>query len=214
MAMNDSLTLYVDANYDSPWAMSAFVALEEKQLPYTLQTRVLSKKETFGADYKARTHRVPALQRGDFWLAESTAIQEYLAESFPFPKHPRLYPENLEQRATCREVQHWLRTDLLALRQERPTTTLWFARATTPLSAAAQEAAKRLVDVASGLLSHGRTTLFESWCVADVDLALMLQRLVLNGEAVPEVLVKYAKANWERPSLAKWHALPRGSTPV
>jgi glutathione S-transferase len=212
--MTDSLTLYVDANYDSPWAMSAFVALEEKHLPYTLQTRVLSKKETFGADYKARTHRVPALQRGDFWLAESTAIQEYLAESFPFPKHPRLYPENLEQRATCREVQHWLRTDLLALRQERPTTTLWFARATTPLSAAGQEAAKRLVDVAMGLLSHGRTTLFESWCVADADLALMLQRLVLNGEPVPEVLSKYAKTNWERPSLAKWHALPRGATPV
>jgi glutathione S-transferase len=91
---------------------------------------------------------------------------------------------------------------------------LWFARATTPLSVAAQEAAKRLVDAATGLLSHGRTTLFESWCVADVDLALMLQRLVLNGQAVPEVLVKYAKANWERPSLAKWHALPRGSTPV
>ena len=44
--MTDALTLHVDANYDSPWAMSAFVALEEKQLPYTLATKVLSKKET------------------------------------------------------------------------------------------------------------------------------------------------------------------------
>ena len=212
--MNDALTLYVDANYESPWAMSAFVALEEKELPYALQTRSLSSRETLGADYKARPHRVPALQRGEFWLAESTAIQEYLAESFPFPKHPRLYPENLEQRATCREVQHWLRSDLLALRQERPTTTLWCSRAATPLSATGQDAANRLVDAAMGLLAHGRTTLFERWCLADVDLALMLQRLILNGEVVPEVLVQYAKANWERPSLAKWHALPRGASPV
>ena len=83
------LTLYVDANYESPWALSAFVALEEKQLPYALETKELSKKETFAAGYGARTHKIPALRRGDFWLAESVAIAEYLAESFPFPGHPR-----------------------------------------------------------------------------------------------------------------------------
>lgn len=207
------LTLYVDENYDSPWAMSAFVALEEKQLPFQLKTKSLSKKETFAADFNSRTKKIPALVRGDFWLAESMAITEYLAESFPFPKHPRLYPENLEERATCREVQLFLRTDFMALRQERPTTTIWFARASTPLSAAAEEAATKLVSAIEPLLAHGRPTLFANWCIADVDLALMLQRLNKNGHTLPPKLKAYAEANWQRPSVAKWNALPRGATP-
>jgi glutathione S-transferase len=208
------LTLYVDTNYDSPWAMSAFVALEEKGLPYALKAVTLSKRETFAADYGARTRRVPALRKGDFWLAESTAIAEYLAETYPFPKYPRLFPENLEQRAVCRELQAWLRSDLGAIRQERPTTTLWFERATTPLSAAAQEAVGRLLEAIDPLLADGRTTLFDAWCIADTDLALMLQRLNLNGTPLPAKVKAYAEAQWRRPSVAKWHALPRGRTPL
>ena len=208
------LTLYVDANYDSPWAMSAFVALEEKQLPYELVTKVLSKKETSGPGYGARTKKVPALRRNDFWLAESMAITEYLAESFPFPKHPRLYPENLEERATCREVQLYLRTDFMPIRAERPTTTIWFTHVTTPLTPAALEATTRLVEFVEPLLAHGRPTLFSSWCIADADLAVMLQRLNLNGTTLPPKLKAYAEANWQRPSVAKWNALPRGKTPL
>ncbi|MDP3156813.1 MAG: glutathione transferase [Archangium sp.] len=206
------LTLYVDANYASPWALSVFVALEEKQLPFQLATKLLSKKETFDAGFGARTKKIPALRRGDFWLAESMAITEYLAESFPFPEHPRLYPENLEERAMCREVQLWLRTDFMPIRQERPTSTLYFARASTPLSADALEATKKLIDAVEPLLAHGRPTLFAQWCIADVDLAVMLQRLNLNGTPLAPKLKAYAEANWARPSVAKWNALPRGNT--
>ena len=208
------LTLYVDANYESPWALAVFVALEEKQLPYELATKRLSAKETFEPGYGARTRKIPALRRGDFWLAESMAIIEYLAESFPFPKHPRLFPENLEERAMCREVQLWLRTDFMPIRQERPTSTLYFARATTQLSADALEAMKKLVEAVEPLLAHGRPTLFAQWCIADAELAVMLQRLNLNGTTLPPKLKAYAEANWARPSVAKWNALPRGKTPV
>lgn len=203
------LTLYVDSKFESPWALTAFVALEEKQLPWHLEVLSLEKKETFAAGYGARTQRVPALRRGDFWLAESMAIAEYLAESFPFPGHPRLFPENLEARATCRELMGWVRTDFLPLRQERPTSTLWGPRATAPLSAEARAAGQRLVDALEPLLCHGRPTLFEAWCIADVDVAVMLQRLHLNGEVLPPRLAAYAETTWARPSVAKWHALPR-----
>ncbi len=208
------LTLYVDSNYESPWALAVFVALEEKQLPYELATKRLSAKETFEPGYGARTRKIPALRRGDFWLAESMAIIEYLAESFPFPKHPRLFPENLEERAMCREVQLWLRTDFMPIRQERPTSTFYFARATTQLSADALEAMKKLVEAVEPLLAHGRPTLFAQWCIADAELAVMLQRLNLNGTTLPSKLKAYAEANWARPSVAKWNALPRGKTPV
>ncbi len=207
------LTLHVDANYESPWAMSAFVALEEKGLPYTLKAHVLSKKETFAIGFGARTNRIPALQRGGYWLAESTAIAEYLAENFPFPKYPRLYPENLDQRGTCRELQSWIRSDLMPLRQERSTDTIWFAHATTPLSAAAVEAKDRLIAIVAKLIGD-RTTLFDSWCIADADVALMLQRLNLNGEVLPPAITRYAEENWKRPSIAKWNALPRAAKPI
>jgi len=202
------LVLHTDAGFISPWALTAFVALEEKGLPYTLKLRDTSKKETFAPDYLARTQRIPSLQRGDFWLAESSAIAEYLAESFPFPKYARLFPENLEQRATCRELQAWLRTDLNALREERSTTTLWGARATKPLSEAAKTAAERLFRVLTPLVGN-KTTLFDAWCIADVDVALAVQRLNLNGDEVPAPLKAYAEANWQRPSVAKWNALKR-----
>ena len=40
--MTDTLTLFVDAQYASPYAMSAFVALTVKALPFELRTIDLS----------------------------------------------------------------------------------------------------------------------------------------------------------------------------
>lgn len=208
------LTLYVDSNYDSPWAMSAFVAVEEKKLAYALEAKVLSRKDTFAADYRARTRRIPCLRHGDFWLAESSAIAEYLDEAFPGPAHPRLFPTELRERAICRELQAWLRSGLQAIREERPTSTLWFSRAKAPLSKAALEVLGRTLESIAPLISESRTTLFEQWCIADLDLSLFLQRLNLNGTPLPPKVKAYAEANWARPSAMKWHALPRPPEPA
>src|SRR5687768_10313302 len=135
--MPEPLTLYVDSNYDSPYAMSAFVALEEKRLPYTLKTLHLKGGEHRQGSYRAATGRVPALQHGDYWLAESSAIAEYLAETFPFPDHPRIFPEDLRQRGISRMIQAWVRSDFMDIRTERSTETVFFARTEAPLSPAA-----------------------------------------------------------------------------
>jgi glutathione S-transferase len=200
----DPLTLHVDAFFISPYAMSAFVALEEKRLPYTLAPVALHRGEHLAAGFGGRTGRVPALQHGDYWLAESSAICEYLAETFPYPGHPRIFPADLRERGICREVQAWLRSDLLAIRQERPTHTLWYERATEPLSAAGVAAAERLIQVASALVRDGRATLFDRWCIADADLGLMLQRLHHSGDPLPPRLAAYAEAQWQRPSVRAW----------
>jgi glutathione S-transferase len=210
----ENLTLFVDANYDSPWALSAFVALEEKKLAYELKTVSLSKHETFATQFEGRTKRVPTLKHQDFWLAESTAIQEYLAETFPSPQYPKLYPPAGQARAICRELQHWVRSDLLALRKERPTSTVWFQHTDVPLSADGLQAAHKLIDAVTPLISESRENLFEAWCVADVDVAVMLQRLNLNGFVLPAGLKGYAERQWNRPSVAKWNALPRAAVPV
>ncbi len=204
------LTLWVDSLFDSPYAMSAFVALEEKQLPYTLETVSLKTGEHHKPAYKSATGRVPALQHGDYWLAESTAIAEYLAEVFPFPKHPRLFPENLQQRGVCRMIQAWVRSDFMAIREERSTETIFFERTEAPLSNAAIGQANRLLKGIEPLIAEGRSTLFEQWCIADCDLALFLQRLNLNGGfTLPAKVKAYAEGAWQRPSIQKWVRMPR-----
>ena len=98
-----------------------------------------------------------------------------------------------------------LRSDFLPIRLERPTPTIFYQQpVSTPLSVAAQTASRKLYAGASELLSHGGANLCGGWSIADVDLALMLNRLIMNGDQVPLPLVRYAKAQWERPSVQGW----------
>ncbi|MBX9607064.1 MAG: glutathione S-transferase, partial [Gammaproteobacteria bacterium] len=77
------------------------------------------------------------------------------------------------------------------------------------LPAAAEADAARLVACAEALLPPGAEHLFGAWSIADTDLALMLQRLLRNGDPVPARLSTYAEHQWRRPSVARWLALPR-----
>jgi glutathione S-transferase len=203
MAAMTTRILYVDAGWISPWALHALVALEEKQLPYTVETVPLPIPAATRAQLAARslTGKIPVLVDGDVAIGESLAISEYLAETYPAPAHPRLFPADLVERARAREVMSWLRTELHALRAERSTPSIFGAPVTTPLSPAARADADELIRIASRLVAPGATTLFAHWCIADADLAVALQRLIANGDAVPDHLATYAAAEWERPSL-------------
>jgi len=187
------------------------VALEEKGLEFEAKELALEKKEHQGADYRALTARIPCLVEGDFWLAESSAIAEYLEDAYPPSGSPRIFPEDVKERAVCRQVQAWLRSDLMPIREERPTTSVFFPehRAKVPLSAAAQRAVARLVRAAERLLLAGKPFLFGSFSIADTDLGMMLMRLHANGDALPVGLARYAEAQWSRPSVAKWVARAR-----
>ncbi len=93
--------------------------------------------------------------------------------------------------------------------QERSTNVVFYAPTDAPLSAAAQQAAGKLFKAADALLAHGDDHLFGSWTIADVDLAVMLNRLVLNGDDVPAALRAYARRQWERESVQGWVTLER-----
>jgi hypothetical protein len=77
-----------------------------------------------------------------------------------------------------------------------------------PLSDAAKASANRLFAASDALLAKGATDLFGEWSratsIADTDLALMLNRLVMNGDAVPDRLAAYAQQQWQRPSVRQW----------
>jgi glutathione S-transferase len=200
--------LYADAQFTSPYVMSVFVTLHEKQLPFEIATVDLDSHANQQASYAATslTQRVPTLVHGDFALSESSAITEYLDEAFP---DTPVYPRDRLERARARQVQAWLRSDLMPIRQERSTQVVFYGVRGAPLSAEARAAAQKLFSAAEALLPNNSLNLFGEWCLADMDLAVMLNRLVMHGEAVPPRLAQYAAHQWERASVQRWVELER-----
>ena len=198
--MNDALVLFVDRFWISPYAYTAHTALAEKGLPFEVRELSLGDGDQHQPQFRAKsiTARVPALWHRDFGLAESSAIVEYVDEVLA---GPRLLPTEPRERARARQIMSWLRSDLLALREDRPSTTLFYPCPVAPLSAKGSAAADKLLRVAGELVAPGRESLGTAWCIADADLGFMLQRLARNGDDVPAHLRDYAEAQWRRPSV-------------
>jgi glutathione S-transferase len=208
--MTTSLVLHVDAQFASPYAMAAFVSLREKGLPFEIRKVDLGARQQAEPPYArlSATRRVPTLVHGDFSLSESSAICEYLQDQFPRAGTP-LYPADAQQRARARQVQAWIRSDLLPIRVERSTEVIFWGAKFPALSAEARAAADKLFAAAESLLPAGADHLCGEWSIADVDLAVMLNRLLLHGDAVPERLAAYARRQWARPSVQEWVRQPR-----
>lgn len=202
----NQLTLFVDHQFTSPYAMSVYVTLREKGIPFAIERLDLGAIQHQQTAYRQQslTARVPTLVNDGFTLSESSAISEYLEEVFAPPAYAAVYPQDVQRRARARQVQAWLRSDLMPIRSERGTDTVFIQPTTTPLSVSALQAAEKLFWVAEQLLPAESDYLFGSWCIADTDLALMLNRLVMNGDAVPERLKTYATQQWQRPSVQHW----------
>jgi glutathione S-transferase len=201
-----ALTLFVDHQFTSPFGMSAYVSLLEKGILFQTERLDLSAQQHQQATFRQQslTARVPMLIHDSFTLSESSAISEYLEEVFAPPAYTALYPKDPQLRARARQVQAWLRSDLMPIRSERGTNSVFISPINTPLTPAALQAAEKLFRVAEQLLEGQTNYLFGSWCIADTDLAMMLNRLVINGDAVPERLKAYANNQWQRPSVRQW----------
>ncbi len=216
----EKLALSVDSNYCSPYALSAYVALSVKKLAFEIVEVDLYSKQNQSGDCASHalaqsiTARVPVLSVGTFALSESSAICEYLEEQYPPPQHAPLYPQNLQQRARARQVQAWVRSDLMAIRTERSTHTVFYNPSAQALTADAQNAAAKLIAVAETLIIDADTGIFGEWCIADTDLAMMLMRLVSSGDPVPEKVLRYVKQQWQHPSVQQWLAMPRPALPA
>ncbi len=206
--MAPELTLYVDSSFMSPWAFHALVALEEKQLAYKLIATPLPIPEPLKSEAATKAHlvKVPMLVHGELWLTESLAISEYLAETFPTPGHPRLFPADLGERARARQVMSWLRTSLMSMRNDRPTSSVFGRPTVRPMTEKGKEDAAELVRVATALVPPKATQMFKDWSIADIDLSLALMRMVASQDHVPEHLIAYALAQWDRRSVKRFLA--------
>ena len=92
----------------------------------------------------------------------------------------------------------------MPIRDERPTFVVFSGAKRPALSESAREAAEQLFSAALTLLDGRTDNLFGDWSIADVDLAMMLQRLVVHGDTVPPRLIDYATQQWRRPSVQQW----------
>ncbi len=204
------MLLYVDSNFASPYALVSFVSLLEKGLTFDIKPLELFANAQHEPDFASTsiTRRVPTLEHDDFALSESSAICEYIDETFA---GTRLYPTEVYDRARARQVQAWVRSDLMPIREERPTWVVFCGVRKPALSAQATKVTHKLFAAALQLLDGRTDNLFGEWSIADVDLAMMLQRLVAHGDPVPQRLVDYANHQWRRPTVQQWinHARPR-----
>jgi len=206
MENQPEIVLFGEEFWISPYVYTIYVALLEKGLKFTMKDISLANKDQKDTEFinTTLTARVPSIKVGNFYLAESAAIIEYLDEKFS--SHP-LLPSDIEKRARARQLLHWFRSDLAQLRNERDSSSIFYEsqRGTIkPFTDKGKEAADKLVRVAESLIPNDSGPIFGTWCIADADLAFMLHRLISNGDTVPEKLKKYAETQWNRPSISNY----------
>lgn len=209
--MANTLTITRDRHWISPYFFSVYVALEEKGIPFDIEGVNLhehaQKKDAYARP--TVTARVPALfhrasdGEGDvFALAESSAIVEYIEDVFGRPTYPPVLPVDAKERARARQIMAWIRSDdTLPVREHRSTFTMFYERAKEPLPDAARAAADKVIAVADRVIVEPTMPIASTFSIADADLAFLLMRLVMNGDAVPERVRAYAEHHWQRPTI-------------
>jgi len=165
MTSMEPLVLHIDGFWNSPYAFAAFVCLKEKGLPFELREVNLHEQAQRAPEFAAKsvTSRVPVLEHGSFRLSESSAIVEYLEETFPPPRYAAMLPAAPRDRARARQIMAWIRSDLMPIREERSTHTFFYKNPVRPLSPAGRAAAEKLIAAASAFIPDGRTSLFDAF---------------------------------------------------
>jgi glutathione S-transferase len=208
------ITLYCDGYFVNQFDGTVVVALEEKGLPYSTARALLRDGGGVPPALTAQTGiaRVPALQHGDFWLTESSAIAEFLEETYPPPGHPALFPADPRRRAKARQLMSFVRTDLIPLRTERSWWVCVYPAQHPPLSREAERDARELIDLTARLAAAGE---FAEWNIAHADLAMCLLRLGRTDYPLPDAVRGFLDANLARPSVRTYveHARPPNPPP-
>jgi glutathione S-transferase len=204
------MRLYGNTTWTSPYVLSCFVALREKGLAFDTSVVALDRGEQHDPAFSrsSLTARVPVLVDGDLTLSESSALVEYLEDAYPPPGHAPVLPAGVRERARARQIMAWVRSDLGPIREERSAEWVFYPHSElspfAPLSAAGRRSAEKLFAAADQLVPANEGPLFGAWCIADTDLAMMLQRLVKCGDDVPRRLRAYAEAQWQRPAVREF----------
>lgn len=201
------MRFFIDSLYLSPYTYTVLSALREKSIAFELIEVSFEGNKSLTPTFQAKTMTdlIPLLEDGNFTLSESLAILEYLEDKYP--RNP-MYPDSIEKRAQARMLLSWYRCGLQALRKERSTETVFYPgqlKLDGPLSTEARDETEEWMRFLNTLRKPGEKFLFENrWTIADTETALMLQRLIRNGEKLDSDWKEYAHRMWERPSMKEF----------
>lgn len=200
-----SRTLYYGSG--SPYAWKVWLALEHKELPFTLKVLSFDRGETQTPEYLALSPRgkVPTLVDGDLVLTESSAIAEYLEERYP--ERP-LLPRDLGARAYVRRIG--LETDAYFAPAVRGCRGVVFDRAgaTPEAIAAAREGVVRELERFAAYLGQRPYFGGELLSLADFAFYPHLRLLLRFDQRVPELGIAAALPPGLRAWAGRIDALP------
>jgi glutathione S-transferase len=199
------MKLFLDNRWLSPYTYSVFCALKHKGIAFELIEVPFEKGVSLNAEFKEKsiTGLIPAFEDGDLFLSESLAILEYLEEKYPSPDYPSIFPNSMADRAQARMLFNWYRSGFRPLKEERSIETVFYPELTvkTPLTKESLEEIAEWKRALSELFSAsgswgpggGDGFLFGEFTLIDAETALMLQRLIRNGDALEEDLKRYSE---------------------
>ena len=197
-------TIYIGNKNYSSWSLRGWLMLKHTGADFAEELTPLDEANTRTNILRhSPSGKVPALRHGDFVVWESLAIGEYLAELFP---KAQFWPKGASARAVARAASLEMHAGFAALRSHLPMNirSNFPNRGVTP---EVQADINRIVALwldCRKRFGQGGDFLFGAFGIADADLAMMLMRLIGNGERVPEKLSAFAAAVWQRPSVRAW----------
>ena len=100
--MSDTFTLITDSY--CVYSVKVRIALDLKSLGFKEEAPVDGSYESTGFQKVFPAGSVPVIRCGDFELHDSSAIVEYLEETYP---HPALFPKDVHDKARIRSVANY-----------------------------------------------------------------------------------------------------------
>ncbi|MBI2567484.1 MAG: glutathione S-transferase family protein [Candidatus Schekmanbacteria bacterium] len=201
--MNGADLVIGNKNYSS-WSMRAWLHLELSGVPFA-ETRIPLCTPRWDAEIHrySPSGRVPVLRDGAITVWESTAIMEYVLDTFP---RAIGWPLDPAARAVARAVSAEMHAGFLALRTELPFNCR--ARiAGVSISEAAQRDIARIREVWVGCRERfgaGGPWLFGALSIADVMYAPVALRFVTYGVTVGAAEQSWMEAVQVLPAVRKW----------
>ena len=190
----------------SSWSLRPWILLTAFGIPFDETVIPMYRPETRAEMLAAGpTGKVPVLRAGDIVVAESIAILEFIAESFP---DAAIWPRDRAARALARAVSAEMHAGFVRLRQACPTN-FRRARRAVPISAEVRADVDRIEALwadARARFGQGGPFLFGAFSAADAMYAPVVNRLDTYAVPVRPETRAYMEAVMALPAWQNWIA--------
>ena len=196
------LILYVGNKNYSSWSFRPWIALEGRSIPFTdVVVPFDFPAGNPGLKAVSPTGKVPALKQGDFVVAESLAIIEYVNELFP---DAGLWPKDMQARAIARSVSMEMATGFRGIRNACPMNFRRPIKAIAMTDDIATDVRRIETIFAENLKTYGGPFLFGEFSAADAMYAPVINRLEAYAIPVSDTTKSYMASMKALPAWKKW----------